>query len=408
MAGLRERLSFWQTALLGGLALGTIFGLVEGFSLFSLAFTRDLGITRGEASSMYSVYLLCSALSAPLAGRFVDRYGPGRVVPAGFVVVGMGLGMASRATALWHFYLLYALVLATATTVLIVAAQVMVSNSYPTAFRGRALGLAYACVGLGNFVLFNLLGQIISAYGWRTAYLVAGMIAVVVALAFLLLHRRLPTPVRTDAPDEAPARTVGIGVVLACPVFWFLFIAAVAASVLDFVVFQHLAPFLVTSGYSVASAGFVLSIASLGYIAGQLTAGAASDRWGRERVGVAAGLAYIVLLVGTAHLPAQWLVAVLSAGLGLVIGGVIGARSAGTGDMFAGPVLGRVSGLVQVGSALGAAAGTWLGGIAFDLTGGYGLMFGIASVAALVWCTTFVAAAPRRGHRLNVATATGA
>lgn len=400
-AGLRERLSFWQTALLGGLALGTIFGLVEGFSLFSLAFTRDLGITRGEASSMYSVYLLCSALSAPLVGRFVDWYGPGRAVPAGFIIVGVGLSMASRATALWHFYALYALVLATATTVLIVAAQVMVSNSYPTEFRGRALGLAYACVGLGNFLLFNLLGQIISAYSWRVAYLVAGIVAGVVALAFLLLHRRTPTSVRTDGSDEAPARTVGIGVVLAFPAFWFLFIAAVAASVLDFVVFQHLAPFLVTSGYSVASAGFILSIASLGYIAGQLTAGAASDRWGRERVGVTAGLAYIVLLIGAAQLPAQWLVAVLSAGLGLVVGGVIGARSAGTGDMFAGPVLGRVSGLVQVGSALGAAAGTWLGGIAFDLTGGYGLMFGIASVTALVWCATFVVAAPRRGHRLN-------
>lgn len=405
-AALRERLSFWRTAMLGGLALGTIFGLVEGFSLFSLAFARDLGITRGEASSMYSVYLLCSALSAPLVGRFVDRFGPGRVVPAGFAVVGLGLGLASWATALWHFYLLYGLVLASSTTVLIVAAQVMVSNSYPTEFRGRALGLAYACVGLGNFVLFNLLGQVISGYGWRAAYLVAGVVAAVVALAFFVLHRGLPGPAWTEGPEEATA-TARIGVVLACPAFWFLFAAAVAASVLDFVVFQHLAPFLVTSGYSVASAGFVLSIASLGYIAGQLAAGAASDRWGRERIGVAAGLAYIVLLLGAAQLPAQWLVALLAAGLGLVIGGVIGARSAGTGDMFAGPVLGRVSGLVQVGSALGAAAGTWLGGFAFDLTGGYGLMFGIAAVAALGWCATFVAAAPRRGSQLNLETAAG-
>ncbi|PKW16879.1 MFS transporter [Saccharopolyspora spinosa] len=405
-ARLRERLSFWQTALLGGLALGTIFGLVEGFSLFSLAFARDLGITRGEASSMYSVHLLCSTLSAPLVGRLVDRYGPGRVVPIGFVVIGVGLVLASWATALWHFYLVYGLVLASATTVVIVAAQVMVSNSYPTEFRGRALGLAYACVGLGNFVLFNLLGQVISESGWRTAYLVAGVVAVVVALAFFLLHRRLPAPTRTEESDEAAA-TVRIGVVLARPAFWFLFVAAGAASVLDFVVFQHLAPFLVTSGYSEASAGFVLSIASLGYIAGQLTAGAASDRWGRERTGVAAGVAYIALLVGAAQLPAQWLVAVLAAGLGLVVGGVIGARSAGTGDIFAGPVLGRVSGLVQVGSALGAAAATWLGGFAFDLTGGYGLTFGIAAVAALVWCMTFIAAAPRRGSRLGVEAATG-
>lgn len=405
-ARLRKRLSFWRTALLGGLALGTIFGLVEGFSLFSLAFGPDLGINRGEASSMYSVYLLCSTLSAPLVGRLVDRYGSGPVVPIGLLVVAVGLAVASRATALWYFYLVYGLVLASATTVVIVAAQVMVSSSYPTEFRGRALGLAYACVGLGDFVLFNLLGQVISEYGWRTAYLVAGVVAVFVALAFFLLHRRLPASAWTEESDKA-AETVRIGVVLACPAFWFLFVAAVAAGVLDFVVFQHLAPFLVTSGYSEASAGFVLSIASLGYIAGQLTAGAVSDRWGRERTGVAAGLAYTVLLVGAAQMPARWLVAVLAAGLGLVVGGVIGARSAGTGDIFEGPVLGRVSGLVQVGSALGAGAATWLGGFTFDLTGGYSLMFSIAAVSALVWCATFLAAAPRRGARLCVEPGTG-
>lgn len=317
---LQERLSFWRTALLGGLALGAIFGLIEGFPLFSLAFARDLGTTRGEVSGMYSVYLLCSTLSAPLVGRFVDRYGPGVVAPVGFSVVGMGLVLASRATALWHFYLVYGLVLASATTLVIVAAQVMVSNSYPTEFRGRALGLAYACVGLGDFMMFNLLGQVISGHGWRAAYLVAGVVAFVVTLVFFLLRRRMPGPVRTEESDEAAA-TVRIGAVLARPAFWLLFAAAVTASVLDFVVFQHLAPFLVTSGYSAASAAFVLGVASLGYVAGQLTAGVASDRWGRERTGVAAGLAYIVLLVGAAQVPAPWLVAVLAAGLGLAVGG---------------------------------------------------------------------------------------
>ena len=164
----RTVLAHWRVALLAGLVLGVVFGLIEGFSIFALAFVDDLGIERGEASGMYSAYLLASTVSAPLAGRMVDRFGPRVVIPSTFPVFAVGILLCSQATALWHLYLIYIGLVATATTVLIVASQVMVSNAYTTD-RGKALGIAYSCVGLGNFLLSNVLGTVVEHGGWRAA-----------------------------------------------------------------------------------------------------------------------------------------------------------------------------------------------------------------------------------------------
>jgi nitrate/nitrite transporter NarK len=50
-------------------------------------------------------------------------------------------------------------------------------------------------------------------------------------------------------------------------------------------------------------------------------------------------------------------------------------------DVFAGPHLGAILGVVQAGGGLGGAIGPYLGGWLFDVTGSYGLAFMAASVA---------------------------
>lgn len=432
---------------MAGLVLGLVFGLIEGFSIFSLALSRDLGVERGEASGMYSTYLLSSTLSAPLAGRLIDWFGPRRVVLFSFPVFSFGIALCSQATQLWQLYVIYIALIATTTTTLIVSSQVIVNNGY-SENRGKALGIAYACVGLGNFVLFNVLGVLVQYAGWRTAYLTAAAVALAGGVVFSVLARSLPSAAKAageaagEAPEEtgtAEAEETGTGKtgeaegaeeagtaetgagktrtadtaaaekagdsaapvrsVFLRPAFLFLFCAALAASVLDFVVFQHLVPFLVTSGYSESSAGFMLGLASLGYIAGQLGAGILSDRHGREIVGGGSAVAFALGLIGVWLLPATWFVGAAAALLGLSIGGVIGCRSAALGDLFAGSRLGRVSGMIQVASAIGAAFGTWIGGFGFDLTGGYTLTFGIALGCSVAWTAALWLAAPRRAQQ---------
>ncbi|HSY16333.1 MAG TPA: MFS transporter [Jatrophihabitantaceae bacterium] len=395
----RAELARWQVALIAGLVLGLVFGLIEGYSIFSVAFAHDLRLNRGQASSMYAAYLLTSAVAAPPAGRVVDRFGPSTVVRLAFPALALALGLCAVAVASWQMYGLYLGLVAPSTTLLIMSSQVLVNNSYARD-RGKALGIAYAGVGLGDFLLFSLLGALVQHAGWRCAYLAAGLIAALGAVLFLLLSRSmtgLGQPAdRPRAPGEAhDARGMKP---YRCAAFYFLWMAALTASVLDFVVFQHVVPYLVTEGYTESAAGLLLGLAALGYIAGQLGAGALSDRVGRESVGIVSAPAFAAGLCGLWLLPSTWLVAVSIAVLGVSVGSVIGCRSAAQGDLFAGAGLGRVSGLIQVASALGAALGTWLGGFSFDLTGSYGLTFAAAGIGAGVWAVALWCAAPRRAR----------
>jgi MFS family permease len=388
----------WRTALLAGLVFGVVFGLIEGFSIFSLAFADELHVARSAASGMFAAYLLVGTIFAPMAGLALDRFGPRRVILTAFPLFVLGIAACATTTALWQLYVFYIGLIATSTTFLITSAQVMVKNGYPNQ-RGKAVGIAYACLGAGDFALFSALGLLVQHVGWRTAYASAAVIAIVAGVVFGLLTRPARTRMTTTrgAPTSSTAETAKAVSPFGQPAFLFLLVAAFLASTVDFVVFQHVVPYLVTSGYSESAAGFVLGLTSLGYIAGQLGAGVLSDRTSREFVGSGAAALYVVavsvLWLSVDH---HWVVALVAVALGTSVGGIVGSGSAAVGDLFSGATLGRVSGVVQVGGTLGAAFGTWLGGFGFDMTASYLLTFAVAGACAVTWIAAIWSAAPRQ------------
>jgi MFS family permease len=64
--------------------------------------------------------------------------------------------------------------------------------------------------------------------------------------------------------------------------------------------------------------------------------------------------------------------------------GSLAMTSALTADIFGRFSVGSIFGTIFVVHQGGAALGSWLGGLLFELTGGYGAAFGIASVQLLV------------------------
>jgi MFS family permease len=414
MSGIREFLSSWRIALLSGLVLGSVFGLLEGFSLFAISFSQDLALDRAQAAGIYSASLLASTVAAPVAGRLIDAIGPEKSIIWNFPVLILSLALCGSVTEIWQMYLLYALPISWASTILVLSSQVAVNRGYPLR-RGTALGIAYSGVGVGNFLLFNALSAAIARLGWEWAYVTAAMVATCSWIGYCLglfqghlFGRKFGESELVEdqkiarlsdvklAETMPPTKPPGERSVFRLKYFWYILVAAVAASILDFIIFQHLAPFLVQSGYSQERAGFMLSLASLGYVAGQLGAGALSDRIGREPVGLGAAALFLISLWLCWNWTQILVVALSAVTLGLCIGAIIGCRSATTGDLFSDAGLGKISGQVHVASAIGAAFGTWVGGVGVDQTGSYRLTFLVAVLCALLWCQALWLAAPRR------------
>ncbi|SDC22670.1 MFS transporter [Actinokineospora iranica] len=389
----------WRTALLAGLVLGVLFGVVEGFSIFYTAFVVDLRLDAADASGMYATYLLASLVAAPAAGRVVARVGARRVIAVMFPAFAVAVSACAVLESLWQFYLIYVLVLATATTMLVVASQVLITASYDRD-RGKATGIAYACLGIGDFVLFTVLGSVVQEFGWRSGYLVGGGFALLGAAVFVWMSRGVgeAAPERAAEPaveaEERPRKLP-----LANPVLWLACAAALTASVTDFFTFQTIVPYLASEGWGTSLSGFLLGLTGLSYAAGQLAGGAISDRWSRELVAAGGAAVFVVGLVVLWVLPALPLLVGTIVLLGFAVGAIVGCRVAAVGDLFAGPGLSRVTGLVQVASAIGSAFATWLGGLSYSLNGDYALSFVVAGCCAGVWVVTLTLAAPRRARR---------
>ena len=54
------------------------------------------------------------------------------------------------------------------------------------------------------------------------------------------------------------------------------------------------------------------------------------------------------------------------------------AITAKTADLFPGPNLGTILGVITIGTGLGSASGSWLAGYVFDVTGSYRVAFGLS------------------------------
>jgi nitrate/nitrite transporter NarK len=253
-----------------------------------------------------------------------------------------------------------------------------ISAWFPPEARGRAIGIAFAGTGLGSLTFVPLCTWLIAQFGWRNAYVVLGLICVLILAPLLILVMRRP-PGAIEKRDLA-----GDSHVLFFDTrFWLLMLVSLTA----------IGPLRSLSVHQIAyieSVGIERQIAA-NYVglAGFLTAGTfitwgwVSDRYGRAVtfslgalcLGGAVGILFLLPVLGISQL--LILYAIL---LALGEGTRSSQATALAGDVFQDSGLGLVNGLVGAMFGLGAAFAPWLVGRFVDLTGSYTIGFIIVLV----------------------------
>ena len=101
-----------QLARTGWTVLGVCFalnmfgrGLGDMYTVFLLPIERELGWSRSQLTSVYSVYLLVNGCIAPFVGFVFDRLGARWVYAIGLGTIGSAYVLASGLTTLWQFFL---------------------------------------------------------------------------------------------------------------------------------------------------------------------------------------------------------------------------------------------------------------------------------------------------------------
>jgi MFS family permease len=363
--------------------VGPVVGITFGVFLQPLAV--EFGWSRGQAAQGVALALLGFTLMQPLIGRLIGRYGAKRIILVSAACFGVSLlGLASVVNGTASFYLGALLTggVAGGTSPLpygTVLARWFVRR------RGLAMSVALSGLGIGGMMLPLLTSHMITAYGWRTGFLLLGLLVLGVILPVVGgVLRESPegmglwpdgqVPVNRE-PGDPPLVLTGctLAEARATATFWavalgFLLITAAAQGCV-----VHLTPLLTDQGFSLIQAASVVSMMSLGFLPGMLTSGYLVDRFPSR--GVAVGF-FVMTAAGFALLgrtPGWHGIVAAAVLLGVGMGATVQLIPALVGWGFGLRAFGEIYGMMMAAFGLGTVLGPLAVGWLFDVTGSYRL-----------------------------------
>jgi MFS family permease len=383
-------------ALMSCTAIGTTFSLAVFLQPMALA----TGWSRTGISSAMTIVFLTMGVGGFGWGTLTDRFGPRIVVLSGGLLLGLGLTLASRATSLLEFQLVYGLMVGGAAGA-VFAPMIATVTGWFEKHRSIAVSLVSAGMGVAPMTISPFARWLISTYDWRTAQLSIAVVAWVLLVPAALLVRRAPqSAAAASGIGTAPGdRGMTVGQALGSPQFIVLALTFFCCCATHSGPIFHTVSYAIACGLPPMAAVTIYSLEGLAGLGGRLLFGLAGDRFGAKRA-VVAGLLIQALAAGcyffTRRLDQFYAVAIV---FGMAYGGVMPLYAVIAREYFPMRIMGTVFGAATMVSSLGMALGPAAGGWIFDSTGGYGWLYlgslgmGIAAAAVAL---NFPPLPPRR------------
>ncbi|HEX4993494.1 MAG TPA: MFS transporter, partial [Methylomirabilota bacterium] len=365
-------------------------GARSTFALFYVAMLEEFAWGRGPTALGYSLSWLGFVVFAPVAGWLSDRWGTRTVVTGGGVILGAALALTGQVTSLAQYYLCFGLLGGAGIAGMLIPSTTIVTRWFVRA-RGTAMGVL--STGPGSAVVFYpLAAWLIAILGWRMALVSFGCIVAAATVLLALLYREPAAAVDrsaggADTKSSAGPRALGEAWTLRRALRSVRLWAAFTMTALGVIGFQIMATHQVAHaadhGVPRDTVVWLFALAAGCMMAGNVLGGWLSDRVGRGWVFVLGTVVAILGILSFALLrgPEDRVLLLLYAVSGFGFGMRIAQLSTIPADVFAGPHLGAILGVVQAGGGLGGAIGPYLAGWLFDATNSYQLAFLAACVA---------------------------
>src|SRR5512139_2281324 len=124
---------------------------------------HDAGWSVAGISSAMTIGFLAMAGSSMIWGTLSDRFGPLPVVLTGSIVIAGSLALASRATSLLEFQLLFGLLVGAATAAIFAPMMACVTGWFDTQ-RGLAVSLVSAGMGVAPMTMSPLAAWLVQGH----------------------------------------------------------------------------------------------------------------------------------------------------------------------------------------------------------------------------------------------------
>ena len=381
----------WRTPLIvivAGCAISLVtFGPRSAMGLFMQPVSDTNGWGRDIFALAFAVQNLLWGVGQPIAGAIADRFGILRVLCGGALLYALGLALMTLSSTPLAFNITLGVMvgfgLSGSSFMLVVAA---LGKLVPEHMRSLASGAGTAAGSFGQFLFAPLGALLIESYGWVTAvYVFAAAVMLVLPFSLALATPSAHVKAATDAGAPQSLRHA-LSEAFAHRSYVLLILGFFTCGFHLAFITAHLPAYLVDRGLSVQVGGWVLATIGLFNIIGALATGWAGNKVPKRYI-----LAFLYFFRAVAI--AAFIMVPLSATSALLFGVAMGLTWLSTVPPTAGLValmfgtrwLAMLFGFAFFSHQVGSFLGIWLGGLAFEMTGSYHLVwilciaFGIAS-----------------------------
>jgi len=399
MASTKNRRRFnvfygWYVIAAGTVLMATCFGIVYSFSVHFPALQADFSWNRAATSGVFSLYLVLVGFFSIICGRAIDRYGPKPVVLIMGVVTGISLIATARVHALWQFYLSYSVLLAAGTGGMYIIVMSTASRWFYRK-RATAMGILGTGASLGPVVMAPVSAWLIGTYQWRSAFLLTGILAWILIIPAALVLKKDPDEIGAGfdgdlcSPTESSReskKTAAFSITgaIKSPGFAYINFVWFWFSFCLYMVITHIVPRAQDIGLDPMRAAGVMSIMTAVSAVSRLAGGMAADRVDKRKLLAAFMTAMALSMVWLAAADQSWKIYLFAIFFGLIFGGGDPPLIAVVTDVFGTAKIGTLMGILMISWGLGSAAGPYLGGWVYDVSGSYAWAFFIAAGGLLL------------------------
>lgn len=371
-------LSLTQVLLCGAAIVTLSMGIRHGFGLWLQPITQAQGWGRQEFAFAMAIQNLAWGFMGIFAGMVADKFGAFRVIALGAVLYAVGLLGMAWATDPWLFALFTGVIIGTAqagTTYAVIYG--VIGRNVPAERRSWAMGVAAAAGSFGQFLMVPVEGLLIHQAGWQGALMLLSAAALlIVPLAWGLREPAL------NAPGQ-PQRDQTIGQALKeafhYPSFQLLMAGYFVCGFQVVFIGVHMPSYLKDQGLPAHVASYALALIGLFNVFGTYIAGTMGQKIAKKNI-----LAFIYIARSVAIVLFLWApltptsVYLFSMAMGLLWLSTVPPTNAAVAQIFGVAHLSMLSGFIFFSHQIGSFMGVWLGGVLYDQTGSYDIVWYLA------------------------------
>ena len=377
--------NWWTLTLVAAAILMVTMGARQSLGLFVSPVNTTTGLGIVAISFALAVGQFVWGAVQPIAGAIADRYGPGRVLIGGILILALGSALTPLVSSTFGLVLTLGILSAAGAgagsfSVLIGAA----AQRVPADKRGTASGVINAGGSFGQFVFAPLLQKLINVFGWMGAMWSLALITLA-ALPLARPLRRAPASsiMATMLPGDRGLRHA-VSTALKDRSYLLLHAGFFTCGFHIAFLVTHLPGEVALCGLPATVASWSLALIGLANIGGSLVAGQWVNRYRSKYIlfWMYASRAALIVIFLAAPKTAFTFYA-FAVGLGFTWLATVPPTAGVVGKLFGVRYLATLFGLTLLSHQIGGFLGAYLGGLAIDGTGNYLWMWYADALLAL-------------------------